>query len=81
MKFNLYENDKTFIGKFDHNSDILTAMNEFCNQHQIKTGSFSIIGAVKKSILGFYNQHTKKYSSLEQYDKPMEIVSKWKYLD
>lgn len=75
MKFSVYEANKTFLGKFGFEQDILKALNDFCNEKEIRTGWFSVIGAVKKASLGFYNQQTKIYDKIKNYNKPMEIVS------
>ena len=75
MKFLTYESDKTYFGKFDNEEDILKSLNDFCNRNNIRTGQFSIIGAVKRASLGFYNQEKKVYDKVNNYDKPMEIVS------
>lgn len=64
----------TYIGKFDYDCDVLAAINEFCHNNDINSGWFSIIGAVKTSCLGFYNQEDKKYT-VKKFDEPMEIVS------
>jgi predicted DNA-binding protein with PD1-like motif len=75
MKFFTYEPDKTFLGKFDYEDDILKSLNSFCHENNIKSGWFSVIGAVKKASLGFYDQQTKVYDKIINYNKPMEIVS------
>ncbi|MFH1394663.1 MAG: PPC domain-containing DNA-binding protein [Candidatus Omnitrophota bacterium] len=71
----LVEKGKTFIGKFNKDDDLLLALNAFCGSKNIKTGVFSIIGAVQKASVGYYDQDKKVYTNNIELNKKMEIVS------
>ena len=62
---NIYEPDKTLIGKFSYNDDLLEVLNKFCDENNIKTGWLSIIGAVRRVKLGYYEQEKQEYISFE----------------
>ena len=40
---------------------VVETLKEFCKDNNIKLGTISGIGAVKKATIGFYNLETKKY--------------------
>jgi len=66
---------RTFIGRLSHGADLLAALNEFCQEKDIRLGALSVIGAVTGGRLGFYNQNTKKYIESLRLDERLEIVS------
>lgn len=74
-----YELKETLIGRLPHNGDLLEELNAFCIEKDVRTGWISLIGAVKKIKLGFYNQQEQKYILSDeknaQNDRPLEIAS------
>lgn len=64
----------TWIGRIAYNSDILTALSEFCVQHRIQTGWIQLIGALKRAELSYYDQSTHEYQS-RVFEGAYEIVS------
>ncbi len=65
---------KIYTGRFNNGDDLLKEIENFINEKKIKKGFVSVIGAVEKAVIGYYNQETKKYIK-QKYNKPMEIVS------
>ncbi|OGI21266.1 MAG: hypothetical protein A2287_09860 [Candidatus Melainabacteria bacterium RIFOXYA12_FULL_32_12] len=61
----IYEPNRTVIGKFSHNDDLIEVLNKFCDENNIKVGWISIIGAVREAKLGYYEQEKQEYSYIE----------------
>jgi predicted DNA-binding protein with PD1-like motif len=66
---------RTFIGRFEYGEDLLLALTGFCNQENIKVGTFYIIGAVTEARLGYYDQSNKEYNECVALAKKLEIAS------
>lgn len=66
---------RSFIGRFSHKADLLSAITEFCKQNKISLGTFSIIGALTNAKLGYYDQDKKQYTECISIDKKLEISS------
>ena len=64
-----------FIGRFSQKSDRLSSLIQLCTQHNIQLAVFSVIGAVERARLGYYNQNTRKYIESLRLDDRLEIVS------
>lgn len=64
---------RTFIGRLDHNGDLIEEITTFCRDNHITLATVSAIGAVRKSRLAYYNQKTQKYE-FYNLDQPMEIL-------
>ncbi len=69
------QENRTFIGRFRANRDLLEELTEFCETEDIKLGVFSVIGAVTCAKLGYYKQDKKKYAECVSLDKKLEIAS------
>lgn len=67
------ENKNEYIGEFRQDKDLLEELRAFAESNNIKEGWFSIIGAVKNSKIGFYDQIEKKYLSMSL-DEHAEIL-------
>lgn len=65
---------RVFCGKLKHGGDLLTELEAFCVQENIKFGWIHAIGAVSKARIGFYDQQTKIYKFLE-IDRNLEIAN------
>lgn len=64
---------RSFIGRFQHDSELLGELKDFVARERIQSGVFSIMGAVKNAELSFYDQEKKVYVN-KIYRKPLEIV-------
>ena len=49
------------MGRIGHGSDLLEALTDLCKQHGIRAGSVETIGALKKTVLGYYYQDRLEY--------------------
>ena len=65
---------RTFIGRFKTDADLLSALTDFCVQHNIRLGVFSVIGALKSAKLGYYHQDKKRYVECVSLKKKLEIT-------
>src|SRR3989344_9584416 len=59
------QTETDFFGRYEENEDLIEALLKFCDQNDIQTGYFSIIGAVKEVSISFYDQKTKKYLQMD----------------
>jgi uncharacterized protein len=66
---------RKFIGRFSCKSDLLGSLTQFCKDNNITLGVFSIIGAVTKASLGYYDQDKKQYLECVSISEKLEIVS------
>lgn len=66
---------RRFIGRLNTKSDLLKSITDICTEKRITLGVFSIVGAIKKAKLGYYNQNKKKYVGDMVFNKKMEITS------
>ncbi|MFH1783425.1 MAG: PPC domain-containing DNA-binding protein [bacterium] len=66
---------RVFIGRLDHEGDLLDSLTSVCKENNIKLGVFSVIGAVRGAKLGFYDQEQKKYEERINIKKKLEITS------
>lgn len=64
----------SFLLRLPYNEDLLTWLGQLCRERDIKLGTVSLIGALKKATLAYYHQDRKQYESTT-YDTPLEIVS------
>lgn len=74
MWANSYTHKNVYIGRLDYDGDLLGQVNTFCAENNITAGFVSVLGALKKGVVGFYNQQEKKYESINV-DKNLEIVN------
>jgi uncharacterized protein len=64
----------TFMGRLDHDADLLEALTAICIKENIQLGRLEAIGAVKKAALGYYDQKQKKYEYFE-INRHLEILN------
>ncbi|MEW5818895.1 MAG: PPC domain-containing DNA-binding protein [Cyanobacteriota bacterium] len=74
MWANVYRPKRVFIGRLDYDRDLLEEIHLFCKENNIKTGYISVLGALKKATVGYYNQQEKKYETIS-INKNVEIVN------
>lgn len=65
---------RIFIGRFEHDADLLKSLTDYCRHTRIRLAVFSVIGAVRKASFSFYDQKRKSYLSIKK-NRPMEIAS------
>lgn len=63
-----------YVVKLPYGGDLLNSIKKVAEEMNIRTASFTAIGAVKKARVSYYDQTAKKYNELI-FDEPMEIVS------
>jgi uncharacterized protein len=62
------------MARLDHGTDIIGQITYLAKENVIKTGFVSIIGALSRAELGYYDQVSQKYGKI-QIDEPVELVS------
>jgi predicted DNA-binding protein with PD1-like motif len=71
--------EKVIMGKFSYESDISEELQKICIENNIRTGAINGVGAVKKAVIGYFDQAAKKYINIELKDESgsteLEIIS------
>lgn len=68
------KNDNTYIIRIDKGENVLASIIEWCEEHNIRAGTFTGIGAVEYVSCGYYALDEKKYY-FTQYDQLLEVLS------
>jgi predicted DNA-binding protein with PD1-like motif len=63
---------RVVFARLYEDEDLLETINLAAEQSNVKTGMFTLIGTLKKAVVGFYR--AGKYENIH-FDKPLEIVS------
>ncbi|MCK5706570.1 MAG: DNA-binding protein [Candidatus Aureabacteria bacterium] len=66
---------RTFIGRLEKGADILKSLTEICKKENIRSGAFSLIGAVTSANVGYYDQLAKKYCDPISFNEALEITA------
>lgn len=74
MRSASYKPGRTFMSKFEHGSELVGSVLDFATNQKITRAFFTIIGAVKRAKLGYYDQKRHKYIEVTL-EQPLEIVS------
>jgi len=61
------------IGRLPHGKDLITSIEDFCIASDIRTATFSVIGAVSSATIGVYDQNQNVYVTFTE-NAIMEIV-------
>ncbi|MGI6065256.1 MAG: PPC domain-containing DNA-binding protein [Bacillota bacterium] len=69
-----YHSERKLMGRLNHGSDLLGELTELVTREKINTGTFSVIGAVKKGAISYYNQESKEYKTMT-FNEHLEILS------
>ncbi|KKM10819.1 hypothetical protein SY88_12135 [Clostridiales bacterium PH28_bin88] len=69
-----YQQGRKWVARLPFEADLLEALEHFAGKEEIKVGRVEAIGAVKKAVIGFYDQDKKEYGSLE-FEEPLEILT------
>ncbi len=52
---------RIFMGRLPYNEDLITSIENFCREANVKTGEFSAIGALSSVTTGIYDQKQQVY--------------------
>ncbi|MFH1055897.1 MAG: DUF296 domain-containing protein [Candidatus Altiarchaeota archaeon] len=67
------KSSEEFLGRFEHDTEVMTEIREFASRKRVKSAVFSMIGAVKSATISYYDQKARKYHDIE-FNEPMEVV-------
>jgi len=70
-KFDL---ERNLLVRADHDSDLVQFITELAEERGIMAAAFTVIGALKRAKLGFYDQEKHEYREITV-DSPHEIAS------
>ncbi|MCX5782940.1 MAG: DNA-binding protein [Elusimicrobia bacterium] len=59
-----YLTGRTYIFRLSKGDDIISALQSFCHNNQLKCGIITAIGAVSKLTFAFYDKKKKKYNKM-----------------
>jgi len=68
------EEPKTFMGRLAPGQDLIQALEGLCVDKDVKTGTIKGIGAVRKAVIGYFDQKSGRYIET-RFDSEMEIVA------
>lgn len=66
--------ERLYIGQLEHDADLLAELTAIANEASITLGRVEGIGAVKRAVVGYYDQGTQIYRQIEL-NRPMEIAA------
>jgi predicted DNA-binding protein with PD1-like motif len=69
-----YNAGKELIVRLKHDADLIQSITELAKNKGIEAGSFTVIGALKRARLGYYDQKNHEYREMK-IDSPHEIAS------
>jgi len=65
---------RSYMCRGDHGADLLGEITGFCRDRGITLGRVEALGALVRAALGYYNQDTRQYETLE-FDEHLEIAN------
>lgn len=74
MQLRDYNLGRSILARLDYDSEILESITSIAEKLSIDIGAFTAIGALKSAQLGYYDQDSHQYRSIE-IDHPVEIAS------
>jgi len=74
MSFFEFNANKELIVRLKHNADLVQSITELARSRGIGAGSFTAIGALKRTRLGYYDQKNHEYREIK-IDSPHEMAS------
>ena len=74
MSFYEYKLGREYMARLGHDSDLMLEVTELAKNNEIRVGSFTVIGALKRAKFGYYDQQKRVYQEIE-YDRHCEIAS------
>lgn len=70
----VYKNGDRYVIRFDHDEEVLKTLIDFAEKEGIGGASFTAIGAVKKTVIAYYEIEKKEYLD-KTFDEEMEIIT------
>ena len=68
------DEEDTYLGRFGYDSEGMEEIRSFVSDNGIRSGVFSVIGAVKSATIGYYDQEGREYREVTV-EGPREIVN------
>ncbi|NPV62129.1 MAG: DNA-binding protein [Methanotrichaceae archaeon] len=65
---------RVLLSRLDHGEEMVAQIVDLAEKNDIRTGVFTIIGALCRAELAFYDQAAHRYQTIKV-DRPAEIVS------
>ena len=65
---------RRLLGRLPHGKDLITSIENFCRASDIRTATFSVIGAVSSATIGVYDQKQHVFVTFTE-NAAMEIVN------
>lgn len=75
MKINECRVTGMLTGRVPHGADLLGYLTEVCEKSGVTLGAVSLIGAVSRAVLAYYDQDKKEYRPVGPFEEALEIVS------
>lgn len=69
-----HELGRVIVTRLEHGSELVRSITELAREKGIKSATFTVIGAVKRAKLGYYDQEKHEYHSFSL-ETPHELVS------
>jgi predicted DNA-binding protein with PD1-like motif len=60
-----YKYKRTFIGSIPQDADLYESLNKIAIEEDIRIGKITAIGAVKKAVIGYFDQNSNEYKTIE----------------
>ena len=64
----------TFVSRMVQGEDVLRTIQEIASEKKISAGQLTLIGAISKATLGYFDRESKQYRSFS-IDEDLEVVS------
>jgi len=74
MKVRNFEQGRCFLARLDLDTEIISQIADLAKREGIKTGVFSVIGALKRAELAYYDQTAQEYRTIPV-ERPIELAS------
>ncbi len=74
MRFAEFKLGRFFLGRLAHDSEVIKSITNFASERKVGAGTFTLVGAVKRAKLAYYDQKKKDYVVIELRG-PHEIAS------
>ena len=69
-----FRQGRTMLARLDHGADIISQITSLAEESGIETGTLSVIGALSRAKLGYYDQLSHEYGTFSL-EEPMELAS------
>jgi predicted DNA-binding protein with PD1-like motif len=69
-----YKTKRIFTGRLPMGADLYESISRICTEEDIKIGKITVLGAVTKAAVAYYEQDKKEYKAIT-FDKHLEILN------